>query len=59
MAQIVINRKKSPCFECEDRVLGCHSTCERYHEFRKQADAAIREKLKWIDINNHKWPAKR
>lgn len=26
---------KSPCYECEDRVLGCHSSCEKYADFRK------------------------
>ena len=23
----------APCFKCEDRVLGCHSTCERYKAY--------------------------
>lgn len=22
--------KDHPCYQCPDRVLGCHSTCERY-----------------------------
>lgn len=59
MAQIVISKKKSPCFGCGDRVLGCHSSCEKYQDFRRQADAAIREKMKWIDLNNHKWSRRR
>ena len=24
---------KSPCLNCKDRVVGCHSTCEKYKEF--------------------------
>lgn len=30
---------KSPCYKCTDRVLGCHSTCEKYAEFKEQNDA--------------------
>lgn len=28
-----MGRKISPCKDCEERVLGCHSTCEKYQEF--------------------------
>lgn len=23
----------SPCYKCEDRVLGCHGVCERYQAY--------------------------
>ena len=39
--------KKSPCLGCEKKVLGCHSDCVEYNEFKKQNDAdreMIREK---------------
>ena len=26
----------SPCMDCEDRMVGCHGSCERYKEFREQ-----------------------
>ena len=26
----------SPCFECPDRVLGCHGTCEKYKAFKDE-----------------------
>ena len=29
---------KSPCIECEERFVGCHSTCEAYGDFRKALD---------------------
>lgn len=29
---------KSPCKECEDRILGCHADCERYKEFQKDRE---------------------
>lgn len=31
---------KVPCYKCKDRKVGCHSTCQRYIEFRKALDAA-------------------
>lgn len=24
---------KAPCYKCGDRVVGCHSTCDRYKEY--------------------------
>lgn len=24
---------KSPCFKCERRYIGCHASCEKYHEY--------------------------
>lgn len=27
-----------PCLGCQDRVLGCHSKCERYLEYRRKKD---------------------
>ena len=29
---------KAPCKDCPDRKVGCHSTCEKYLEFRKERD---------------------
>ena len=28
-------KPKSPCLGCEDRVLYCHSNCEKYIEFKE------------------------
>lgn len=30
----------APCKGCTLRVLGCHSTCERYQEFKRQREEA-------------------
>lgn len=30
---------KAPCKDCPDRVVGCHSICTKYTEYRKQQDA--------------------
>lgn len=29
----------APCKDCPDRYLGCHSSCPKYIEFRKEKDA--------------------
>lgn len=29
---------KSPCKNCENRCVGCHSNCDKYIEYRKQLD---------------------
>lgn len=38
-------KRKSCCFQCEERTVGCHSTCEDYiseHTERKEQLAKIR-----------------
>lgn len=32
------NHIKNPCYGCEDRELGCHSSCEKYAEFKIKLD---------------------
>lgn len=29
---------KVPCYKCECRIVGCHSTCEKYISYRKDMD---------------------
>lgn len=35
---------KAPCYKCPDRVMHCHSTCEKYIEYSKfkETERAIR-----------------
>jgi len=42
---------QAPCHKCEDRVLGCHSTCEKYKKFKQENDALI-EKIRNTTIAN-------
>ena len=35
----------TPCKDCQDRVLGCHSTCEKYIEFSKNNNKLYEERL--------------
>lgn len=39
---------KSPCLNCPDRTMSCHSKCELYADFRARLD----------DLNNKKAEAK-
>lgn len=38
---------KSPCINCENRFLGCHSSCSGYQSFRQKLDVvnAARRKI--------------
>lgn len=48
--------KKNPCYQCEERQLGCHSNCPKYIEWsnkNKQINYAIR-KSKYSEINEYK-----
>ena len=36
--------RQSPCYNCEVRTLGCHSSCERYISFRTQRDEELQRK---------------
>lgn len=31
----------APCYGCEDRVIGCHATCNRYIDWRKGWDSKL------------------
>ena len=30
--------KSAPCMNCPDRVVGCHSKCEKYAEFKEHCN---------------------
>lgn len=36
--------KPAPCMNCQDRVLGCHSKCEKYKIFRAELDEINRKR---------------
>ena len=40
---------KAPCYNCEERCIGCHSICERYAEFRAYKEAVNAEHAKAVD----------
>lgn len=36
----------APCKDCLDRVVDCHSVCEKYKTFRKERDAELEMRKK-------------
>lgn len=39
-------KHQAPCKDCTRRVVGCHSACEDYAQYRKRYDAARVDALK-------------
>lgn len=39
---------KTPCYNCNDRKLRCHSDCKRYLEFKNENDKRVMKML--IDV---------
>ena len=35
----------SPCYKCEDRVVGCHGRCERYQEYTGEMEKIREERV--------------
>lgn len=46
MEQMQITRVEFPCKNCTERHIGCHSTCAKYLEKKKEADAILEAKKK-------------
>ena len=34
----------APCKDCPDRVVGCHSVCEKYKAFREERDRELEQR---------------
>lgn len=52
MPQTVIGGlARAPCVQCSVRVVGCHCSCERYTEYRRQCDCIrqARERIRIAD----------
>lgn len=37
----------TPCKDCNDRCVGCHSNCDRYKEFREVVDKRNNQKREY------------
>ncbi len=47
-------RPTPPCYKCEKRVLGCHSTCENYKYFINENEKykqLVREEREFVDFD--------
>lgn len=40
---MVFKNENVPCKGCSERIVGCHSTCEKYAEFTKENSKLRRE----------------
>ena len=44
--------RRSPCYDCAGRHIGCHADCKAYGEFRKRLDEINKEKEKETALNH-------
>lgn len=40
---------KTPCYECKDRKVGCHSICEKYKKYKIDLAEENKKKRKALD----------
>lgn len=53
----MIIQRKGVCYNCKDRVLGCHADCEKYKaeiEERKRMNQAVRKDRIYTDYQDEK-----
>ena len=43
----------SPCKDCQDRKVGCHSVCEKYKAFQESREVALKNKRAYSDANRY------
>ena len=46
-------KKSFPCYGCEDRVLGCHGTCEKYAKARSEVRKEQIERWKAYEADSY------
>ena len=44
---------KAPCKDCPDRQVNCHSTCEKYIEYKKECDRLRQEHIAQSEANQY------
>lgn len=45
------------CYHCKDRVVGCHSTCEKYKKFKEELEVVRAEKEKEHQLRDQRYRA--
>ena len=65
-AEVHIMMSGGPCFQCTDRELGCHATCQRYIEFteecervRKNRQDHLKNTYRGNDMTHKQWEGRR
>ena len=46
------------CYKCEDRVVGCHSTCEKYKKYKKLMNERNQRIRSQRQLEDSLWPIK-
>lgn len=56
----ITSRTQSPCYDCKDRHLLCHSDCSKYAAFRNEIDEYnnTRYKLKAVNDDVYSTPGR-
>ena len=42
--------RKSPCYKCPDRAIGCHGKCEKYQDYQQACRAEYSARLAHSDV---------
>lgn len=45
-------KSNAPCYDCNDRYLGCHGRCPKYLEFSQNKEQERNERFKKLEIND-------
>ena len=48
----MIVRVQSPCKDCSNRELGCHSTCKKYIQFQEDTQAETKARRDFLKVHN-------
>ena len=46
---------KIPCFNCNNRIFGCHSGCDKYKEYKKEKDYLNSKRREYYNSEIYKY----
>lgn len=46
--------RRVPCYQCTERHVGCHGTCEQYAAFRAEKDKAIQKRHQEQEMKDYR-----
>ena len=44
----------SPCYNCDEKYIGCHDSCEKYREYKSNIDEINQAKREYNDFRLYK-----
>lgn len=45
----------APCYQCEERHIDCHSSCEKYIAYANERKEISRKRIEEFDMQSQKW----